>query len=122
MFSSFGGRGGVFGGGVLHFGIFKVKNVFLAFWYRGGRFSRCFITFIGFFSYVVREPFLSPFLFFEVMINFFSDESEEKGKRWGFWYHGGLFLFFTWSLFEVMQSEEVKNRERSDESEESGKK
>lgn len=68
------------------------------------------------------NPFLSPFLFFEVMISFFSDESEEKGKRWGFWYHRGRFLFFTWSLFEVMQSEEVKNREGSDESEESSEK
>jgi hypothetical protein len=56
------------------------------------------------------------------MINFFSDESEEKGKRLGFWYREGRFLFFTWDLFEVMQSEEVKNRKRSDESEESSKK
>jgi hypothetical protein len=52
------------------------------------------------------------------MINFFSDESEEKGKRLGFWYREGRFLFFTCDLFEVMQSEEVKNRGRSDESEE----
>jgi hypothetical protein len=56
------------------------------------------------------------------MINFFSDESEEKGKRLGFWCREGRFLFFTCDLFEVMQSEEVKNRGRSDESEESGKK